>query len=377
MRSTAATWTHRCRTWRTQLEGLPEAFSPATHHERTQRPTGLGREIRLDDRSRAGLTGGRNVPDTCVDAVHGQSGGVRCVLPSTWGAGRSRRGRARLGALDAEADPARRLFLQHSSDSLVLVGKPDVRRTGRANAADGDRGVDESGRAVRASAPDAATAGWSLLRRRVSMPELSTIESGGRRPCHSRIRRSTGDSRQWDLLVEMTPRGARGPRFASRTSAMRTEPYSGRKDGRMRSRGLWSGPRRGQASFRPRRPIDGAATIRRMIADFLRAVSSSRLRMPALEFAGRAGVPTESSHHRLHRSHRRSRCPPSTIASLTAVLAERSISAYAGFVATQLAGHTFVPLNPGFPARALARMQRIAGARICVSAGREGHQRPH
>jgi amino acid adenylation domain-containing protein len=56
---------------------------------------------------------------------------------------------------------------------------------------------------------------------------------------------------------------------------------------------------------------------------------------------------------------------------LTAVLAERSLSAYAGFVATQMAGHTFVPLNPAFPARALARMQRISGARTFV-VGQEG-----
>ena len=47
MRSTADTSTRRSSTWRTQLEGLPEAFSPATHQQRTERPTGLGPERRL------------------------------------------------------------------------------------------------------------------------------------------------------------------------------------------------------------------------------------------------------------------------------------------------------------------------------------------
>ena len=62
--------------------------------------------------------------------------------------------------------------------------------------------------------------------------------------------------------------------------------------------------------------------------------------------------------------------PGTRDAGLTAVLAERSLSAYGGFIATQLAGHTFVPLNPAFPARALARMQQISGARTIV-AGQE------
>jgi amino acid adenylation domain-containing protein len=106
-----------------------------------------------------------------------------------------------------------------------------------------------------------------------------------------------------------------------------------------------------------------------MIESFLRRSHDSPL-IPALEFAtgevsyGQLALEAGQLASALARLDTRG-------GQLTAVLAEWSLSAYGGFIATQIAGHTFVPLNPAFPARVLARMQQISGARTFV-VGREG-----
>ncbi len=55
---------------------------------------------------------------------------------------------------------------------------------------------------------------------------------------------------------------------------------------------------------------------------------------------------------------------------LTAVLAQRSVTAYAGILAALLRGHGFVPLNPAFPAaRARQMLERAAAGALVVDAG--------
>jgi amino acid adenylation domain-containing protein len=57
---------------------------------------------------------------------------------------------------------------------------------------------------------------------------------------------------------------------------------------------------------------------------------------------------------------------------LTAVLAQRSVTAYAGILAALLRGHGFVPLNPAFPAARTRQMLERAGAcALVVDAGCE------
>ena len=106
-----------------------------------------------------------------------------------------------------------------------------------------------------------------------------------------------------------------------------------------------------------------------LIDSFLRLARECP-QIPALEFAG-----SELSYGQLalHGAQLASALVQveTDDPQFTAVLAERSVSAHAGFLATQMAGHTFVPLNPAFPARALALMQQISGARTFV-VGREG-----
>ena len=57
---------------------------------------------------------------------------------------------------------------------------------------------------------------------------------------------------------------------------------------------------------------------------------------------------------------------PSNDPPLTAVLAQRSVTAYSGILAALLRGHGFVPLNPAFPAARTRGMLERAGARALV-----------
>ncbi len=62
---------------------------------------------------------------------------------------------------------------------------------------------------------------------------------------------------------------------------------------------------------------------------------------------------------------------PANDPPLTAILAQRSVTAYAGILAALLRGHGFVPLNPGFPAARTRQMLERAGAcALVVDAGR-------
>lgn len=61
---------------------------------------------------------------------------------------------------------------------------------------------------------------------------------------------------------------------------------------------------------------------------------------------------------------------PATAVPLTAVLAQRSVTAFTGILGTLLRGHGYVPLNPHFPAERTAVMLERAGCE-CLIAGDE------
>ena len=102
------------------------------------------------------------------------------------------------------------------------------------------------------------------------------------------------------------------------------------------------------------------AQDRTLGAGFLRSAGLHPSR-PALEVAGET-VSYAELHNRATRIAAALGEPP-----LTAVLASRSVTAYAAVLGALLAGHGYVPLNPRFPPRRNAAMLRRSGCRTLVA----------
>ena len=122
--------------------------------------------------------------------------------------------------------------------------------------------------------------------------------------------------------------------------------------------------------------ISNMPQSRTLVSGFLRSAQAFPQRL-ALEVGGAAFTYADLFRHAASMAATLTSLSPPTPLPLTAVLASRSLTAYAGVLAILMRGHGYVPLNPAFPPERNRLMFERSGCRaLIVDAGAEAQLEP-